>query len=226
MTKETAALATRPFKSFAGIVFPIGYSKKIIKEGDILDLGNRELLILSIPDHAAGSIALLDKKERLLFTGDELMEHGKRLNGGVRAFLSHVEKLLQYKDVFDRLCGGAGVSDVELLFRYRDCLNYILDGHEGEPLGAGGFEVPKIYAPDGSPAYDRRLPHPEDIPPEMSEPERQTMRVVEHAGLQITYDLRKQIRTGGMEHADIKGKNLCLCGSDSGRRAGDGAGIM
>jgi glyoxylase-like metal-dependent hydrolase (beta-lactamase superfamily II) len=41
-----------------------------VKEGDVIDLGNRKLEILRIPGHTDDAIALLDRSNGLLWTGD------------------------------------------------------------------------------------------------------------------------------------------------------------
>ncbi len=41
-----------------------------VKDGDVIDLGNRQLQVVSSPGHTPDSICLFDKKNRLLFTGD------------------------------------------------------------------------------------------------------------------------------------------------------------
>jgi glyoxylase-like metal-dependent hydrolase (beta-lactamase superfamily II) len=43
---------------------------KIVGEGDILDVGGRQLEILETPGHAPDSICLFDRHNRILFTGD------------------------------------------------------------------------------------------------------------------------------------------------------------
>ena len=43
-----------------------------VKDGDVMDLGDRIIEIIGIPAHADSSIALLDKNTRLLFVGDEV----------------------------------------------------------------------------------------------------------------------------------------------------------
>ncbi|MGB5738497.1 MAG: MBL fold metallo-hydrolase [Woeseia sp.] len=45
-----------------------------VAEGDIIDLGNRQLEILRIPGHTDDAIALLDKAHGLLWTGDSFYE--------------------------------------------------------------------------------------------------------------------------------------------------------
>ena len=43
---------------------------RIVGEGDVIDIGGRRLEILETPGHAPDSICLLDRDNRLLFTGD------------------------------------------------------------------------------------------------------------------------------------------------------------
>ena len=41
-----------------------------LDEGDVIDLGNRSFQVFHLPGHSPGSIALLDQKSRILFSGD------------------------------------------------------------------------------------------------------------------------------------------------------------
>jgi len=43
---------------------------RFVKDGDIVDLGGRELEVLQTPGHAPDALCLLDRKNKLLFTGD------------------------------------------------------------------------------------------------------------------------------------------------------------
>lgn len=43
---------------------------RVIDEGDVIDIGGRRLEILNTPGHAPDSICLLDRDNRILFTGD------------------------------------------------------------------------------------------------------------------------------------------------------------
>ena len=45
-----------------------------VKEGDIIDLGDRPLRIIDIPGHTPGSIAILDEKNRILISGDTVQD--------------------------------------------------------------------------------------------------------------------------------------------------------
>ncbi len=48
------------------------YERKIVKDGDAIDLGGRTIELLDISSHSNGSIAFLDRKNGYLFVGDEL----------------------------------------------------------------------------------------------------------------------------------------------------------
>ena len=46
----------------------------LLKDGDIIDLGNRKLIIYHTPGHSPGHIAILDESNGYLFTGDLLYD--------------------------------------------------------------------------------------------------------------------------------------------------------
>ena len=43
---------------------------RVLGDGDVIDLGDRRLLVIHSPGHTAGSIVLLDEEVRWLYTGD------------------------------------------------------------------------------------------------------------------------------------------------------------
>ena len=74
-----------------------------LEEGMVIDLGGRELEVYHIPGHSAGSMAFLDRKNRILFPGDTVMRQPVFLfapDASAEAFLSSLEKL-QALDAFD-----------------------------------------------------------------------------------------------------------------------------
>lgn len=188
MSAETKPLATVPFPSFEGISFPRDYKVQVIDEGYIFHLGGRDLEVFKIPDHAVGSIALLDRRERLLFSGDEITSMGKRLNGSVEGFLGHLKKLAKRRDEYDRLCTGTGVIEADWIDKYIENMEYILAGGEGAGLEkAPVFE--QRFTEDGAPIYRRRMPHYPDVVGKHDVNEYQ--RAVEYAGCSVIYDCRK-----------------------------------
>lgn len=47
---------------------------RVLREGDIIDLGDRSFEVLSTPGHSRGSICLWDSRQRLLISGDSVYE--------------------------------------------------------------------------------------------------------------------------------------------------------
>ncbi|MGF2526011.1 MBL fold metallo-hydrolase, partial [Ralstonia pseudosolanacearum] len=45
-----------------------------VYHGDIISLGHRDLEVISLPGHTPGSIAVLDRKYRALFSGDPIQD--------------------------------------------------------------------------------------------------------------------------------------------------------
>lgn len=89
------------------------YTEKILHDGDVIDLGDREIEVIHIPAHNESSIALLDKNKRLLFTGDEI-EGGQVLlfarrqnldkNQAAAAHKNNMLKLKARRSEFDFIC--------------------------------------------------------------------------------------------------------------------------
>jgi hypothetical protein len=165
-----------------------------IPEGGTIPLKGRDLLALSIPDHAESSMLFLDRKERILFTGDEFMPMGKRLNGGLKSWLENLEKIDQYRSEFDMLYGGAFVMKAAFFDACLACAKYAMehpdlgaaDGPKGPPPG-----MMKQDPNETRTIYDRIAPHPEDrggsavIAPE-------NQKRVEYAGTSIMFDISKK----------------------------------
>ncbi len=85
-------------------------------EGDIIDLGDRKLEAILIPGHTPGSIALLDRENRLIFAGDTLQRGlifmiGRGRN--ITAFGESLKKLLKLSPAFDTVYTHHGHSPAE-----------------------------------------------------------------------------------------------------------------
>jgi hydroxyacylglutathione hydrolase len=87
---------------------------KPITQGYVFDLGNRKLEVIEVPGHTAGSICLLDKQNKQLFTGDDN-------NSLVWLFLEECEPLEVYLQ-----------SLIKLNTRNKE-FNTLFPGH-GEPI--------------------------------------------------------------------------------------------
>ena len=190
MSRETRELATRPFPSFSGIDFPRDYPVQEVTDGDVIPLLGRDLRVFFIPDHAVGSLAFLDEKARILFSGDEFMAHGKALHGGVAHWAQMLEKLMPYRDRFDHLCAGAWpMMDASIVDNQLACARHILAGNEGEPAKPGRFPGEERVDAEGRRIWKRRIPHPGDGPANINW-DIEYKRVMRYAGTSITYDVR------------------------------------
>lgn len=212
MAEAGVPRACVPYASFEGIDFPRDYPVTILKNGDFIPLKGRELQAFLIPDHDFGSMMYLDRKERILFSGDEIMGLRKNLNYGLKSWIENLEYINQYRSEFDVLYAGLGRQDGDYFDKALAVARYAWDhegtvpaprGGMGGPGGPGGhkppwmnFEVPEEYK--GRTIYDRKMPHPGDSaanapspdPRPRSNPE--DMRLVEYNGAAIVYDITRK----------------------------------
>ena len=75
-----------------------------LHDGDVIDLGDRPLKIIHIPGHTAGSVAILDVKNRALYAGDSVQKGHIFMFGDKRRpnqFGASLEKLSAMKDEYD-----------------------------------------------------------------------------------------------------------------------------
>ena len=86
-----------------------------IWDQQIIDLGNRELQIISIPGHTPGSIAILDRKYRVLYSGDSVQNGRIYMFGEFRNMVAYKQSLLKlkkYKDDFDCVYAAHGTFNL------------------------------------------------------------------------------------------------------------------
>ena len=165
MGEESVPLACRPFPSFEGIEFPRDYQVQVVGDGDIVPLKGRDLLVFKMPDHAVGSIVLLDRKARLLFTGDEFgMPFGKPINTTVENWARLSEKLLPYRKDYDAVWGGPGQADPDIVQKIYDHCQAVLNGAQGQPRQDPPFHNWQQTDDEGHIIWKRKLPHPGDGP--------------------------------------------------------------
>jgi glyoxylase-like metal-dependent hydrolase (beta-lactamase superfamily II) len=132
MSEKSYANRCNKFKELAALDFPDDYPVVFIKEGDVINLKGRPLEVLGIEDHAIGSLQFLDRKTRILFSGDEYNGYFYNSCFSVEHSYRQTTKLMKYRDAFDRFCAGNGIFDASFLDKSHAGLKYILDGHEDE----------------------------------------------------------------------------------------------
>ncbi len=191
MSVQTAEKTTIPYRSFAGIEFPRDYPKEIIGDGYKFQLGNRDVEVFLIPNHTAGGTAFLDKRERILFSGDEIFQGNITINaaGSVAQFARNMQKLATRRGEYDRLAtGGFGVIDATWVDKFLANAKHIIAGNEGEPVTPQ--QRAGTSSESGAPViYRRRFPRPGDggAGQAVSNP---NLRKMTYEGCGITYDIR------------------------------------
>lgn len=131
-----------------------------VTEGMVFDLGGRELEVFHIPGHTPGSICLLDRKNRMLFSGDTVQRDSVFLFGGHRQpkkFPAALEKIKALSGEFDTVWPSHGECPVKpdtidgLMNCYQAAKEGRLQGEEPPmPMPPGpGSDQPKCYRLEG-----------------------------------------------------------------------------
>jgi glyoxylase-like metal-dependent hydrolase (beta-lactamase superfamily II) len=112
---------------------PMGI-KTYIDDAYVFDLGGRSVEVIASPGHSPGSLCLLDRERRLLFTGDTLCDWGVLLSlefcEPPEVYGASLERLSRLAGAYDRIYPGHHGFPVskDRLEEYRACLRGILAG--------------------------------------------------------------------------------------------------
>ncbi|MDO4740223.1 MAG: MBL fold metallo-hydrolase [Eubacteriales bacterium] len=90
-----------------------------LNDGDVLDPGGRPLEIIAIPGHTLGSVAILDCKHRVLYSGDSVQDGHIYMFGEHRkpdAFAASLEKLTALEGRFDCIRPAHGTPELPAAF--------------------------------------------------------------------------------------------------------------
>ncbi|MDC7126089.1 MAG: MBL fold metallo-hydrolase, partial [Spirochaetales bacterium] len=77
---------------------------EIIKEGEILDIGGNQLEVIHTPGHTKGSICILDKKNRILYSGDTCSSHVwlfLKQSTNISTYINSIQKVIKRGSEFD-----------------------------------------------------------------------------------------------------------------------------
>jgi glyoxylase-like metal-dependent hydrolase (beta-lactamase superfamily II) len=77
-----------------------------VSDGYLIDLGDRVLEIIHMPGHTQGSICILDKKDRILFSGDSLSNDiwlFSKESAKINKFIESMLKVIKRKSEFDAI---------------------------------------------------------------------------------------------------------------------------
>ena len=88
-------------------------------EGQVFDLGGIELEVYELPGHTPGGITLLDRKDRILFPGDSILEQTWMQLPEclpMEQFLESLKRIQMLRSEFDYLLTGHGSELVDASF--------------------------------------------------------------------------------------------------------------
>ncbi len=107
---------------------------EFIQEGDVFDLGGRSLEVIEFAGHTPGGVCLLDRADRLMFTGDSILARtvwmfmpNSVTIETLRKSLDHIDT---YRSEFDYLLTGhgEGLDEPVLIDELRTACDSILSG--------------------------------------------------------------------------------------------------
>jgi glyoxylase-like metal-dependent hydrolase (beta-lactamase superfamily II) len=88
---------------------PPVHQTRVFENGHTFDLGERTLEVIYTPGHSPGSVCFLDKKNRILFTGDTffpgpLYVHPTDVN--IEDYIASIQKMEARLGEYDHVCSG------------------------------------------------------------------------------------------------------------------------
>ena len=112
-----------------------------VRDGDVIDLGERELEIIGLPGHTPGSIAVLDRAHRVLISGDPIQRHGRIFmfgpNRNMQTYIRSLEQLEARIPEFDEIWPSHAAIPVSA-DTIRACRDAALDILAGKAQGQPG----------------------------------------------------------------------------------------
>lgn len=105
-----------------------------LRDGHIFELGGRQLEVVATPGHTRGSICVLDRRSRRLFSGDTVCDWGILLHLDLasppREYLKSVERLRELSGCFDEIWPAHHRKPIDnrYLDEYIACARSIVDG--------------------------------------------------------------------------------------------------
>lgn len=104
-----------------------------VEEGDVFDLGGLMLEVYETPGHTPGSIVLLDRADRILFTGDTIIEQTwMQLEESMpmETLLKSLDKVQKFRNQFDYVLTGHSrqIEAVSLCEAQRIAVKEVCDG--------------------------------------------------------------------------------------------------
>ena len=117
-------------------------------DGDLLDLGDRKIEVVYVGGHSAGSVAFIDKKRRIAYTGDccnsnTLLGFGNSLP--IEEYLRNLLHFKHYQKDFDIMYGGHQVLPPSVIDEGIELCGRVIAGTDDREEREGMFGRKAIY---------------------------------------------------------------------------------
>jgi hydroxyacylglutathione hydrolase len=136
VTKQIASMVIKDIAMADSLRFSdtLGVNTTIlvpIKDNYVFKLGKRDVKVIAVPGHSPGSIFMLDRKNKFLFTGDNTIITWLFFEESlpVETYLQSLQKLSKFKGQFNLLLAGHGApTKIDILDELSGCCQQILNG--------------------------------------------------------------------------------------------------
>lgn len=128
----------------------------LIDHGDTFDLGGRKLEVLAVPGHTTGSIALLDRASRSLFSGDSVMKYNvyyyrsrdERRSDPLYVYYNSLKSLWSHREWSRHIFPGHGLYNLDnsIIEDHLRNIEGIYFHHEQDPLVQSGVVDEPFYS--------------------------------------------------------------------------------
>ena len=120
-----------------------------IYDGDVFDLGDRQIEVVEAGGHTAGSVVLIDHKTRIAYSGDAcngntLLEFDNSLP--IVSYMKALLRLKAYQDRFDRMYGGHEIFDPSIVDEAIETVGRVIAGTDDHVESKGILGYPVCYA--------------------------------------------------------------------------------
>lgn len=138
-----------------------------VKEGNVFDLGGVSLEVYHIPGHTPGGICLLDQEDRILFTGDSIIEQTwmqMKESLPIPVFFEALNKITIIRDKFDYILTGhtrEKLEDASLCEVHKKAVQEVMEGKTEKDVSYSWFGGAAKAHPYGK--ESRRIVYKEDV---------------------------------------------------------------
>ncbi|MGB9979632.1 MBL fold metallo-hydrolase [Methanobacterium sp.] len=109
-----------------------------IKEGDMFELGKRDIKVIAVPGHTPGSICLLDEQNELLFSGDSIQTAPILMHLDVSLPLStyfdSIVHVYSFEESYDKILPSHGETPIDKMV-LDELINGVSEILEGKLVG-------------------------------------------------------------------------------------------